>query len=86
MTGFDHKQALLELIVEHLDISKEEISPASRFVEDLGADSLDMVELIMSVEEMLEQKFGKEFKISDEEAEKIVTVQDAYDILLKQEE
>ena len=60
-----------EIISESLGVSQDEISPESSFIEDLGADSLDIVELIMAIE--------KEFKleIPDEEAEKIATVQDA---------
>jgi acyl carrier protein len=89
VTGFDYKEAVLELIIEELGIAGTEILPESRFVDDLSADSLDMVELVMSVEEMLRVEFGKEFSIPDEDAEKIVTVQDAYDIvgkLLEKEE
>ncbi|HKY34009.1 MAG TPA: acyl carrier protein [Candidatus Polarisedimenticolia bacterium] len=59
------------IIVEQLDVDEEEVTPTASFVDDLGADSLDQVELVMAFEE--------EFKleISDEEAEKIKTVQDA---------
>ena len=60
-----------EILIDVLGAKEEEISPESKFVEDLGADSLDLVELIMSFED----KFGIE--ISDEEAEKLETVQDA---------
>ena len=62
---------LKEIIAEQLGISEEEIVPAASFIDDLGADSLDLVELIMA----LEEEFDME--ISDEEAEKIQTVQDA---------
>jgi acyl carrier protein len=62
---------LKEIIAEQLGISEEEILPEASFVDDLGADSLDLVELIMA----LEEEFDTE--ISDEEAEKIQTVQDA---------
>lgn len=62
---------LKEIIAEQLGISEEEIVPEASFVDDLGADSLDLVELIMA----LEEEFDTE--ISDEEAEKIQTVQDA---------
>jgi acyl carrier protein len=64
-------QRLKEIIAEQLGISEEEIVPEASFVDDLGADSLDLVELIMA----LEEEFDME--ISDEEAEKILTVQDA---------
>lgn len=59
------------LITEQLGVDEEDVTPEARFVDDLNADSLDLVELIMS----LEEEFGLE--ISDEDAEKIVTVQDA---------
>ncbi len=59
-----------EVIVEQLNVSPEEVKPEARFVEDLGADSLDVVEMIMA----LEEKF--EIEIPDSEAEKIQTVQD----------
>jgi acyl carrier protein len=64
-------QRLKEIIAEQLGISEDEITPEASFVDDLGADSLDLVELIMA----LEEEFDME--ISDEEAEKIQTVQDA---------
>jgi acyl carrier protein len=59
-----------EVIVEQLNVSPEEVKPEANFVNDLGADSLDVVEMIMA----LEEKFGIE--IPDSEAEKIQTVQD----------
>jgi acyl carrier protein len=61
---------VIEIIVEQLGVSEEEVTPEAHFIEDLGADSLDLVELIMAMEE----EFSLE--ISDEEAEKIQTVQD----------
>ena len=65
------------IIVEQLGVDAEEVSPDASFVEDLGADSLDTVELIMAFEE----EFGVE--ISDEEAEKIRRVRDAVDYVEK---
>lgn len=64
-----------KLIADQLGVDEADIKPNTSFVEDLNADSLDLVELIMS----LEEEFGGDqgFEISDEEAEKIVTVQDA---------
>lgn len=65
------------IIVEQLGVDEEEVTPDASFVDDLGADSLDLVELIMSMEE----EFGVD--ISDEDAEKIVTVKDAMDYVAK---
>lgn len=65
-----------KIIAEQLGVDEADIAPKTSFVEDLNADSLDLVELIMS----LEEEFGqgdKGFEISDEDAEKIVSVQDA---------
>ena len=59
------------IIVEQLGVDEEDVTPAASFVDDLNADSLDLVEMIMS----LEEEFGVE--IPDEEAEKILTVGDA---------
>ena len=63
------------LIAESLGVSQDEIVPAASFIEDLGADSLDIVELVMAIE--------KEFdlEIPDEDAERISTVQDAIDYI-----
>jgi acyl carrier protein len=65
------EQMVKEIIVEQLSVSEEEVVPEASFVDDLGADSLDLVELIM----VMEEKFNKE--IPDEDAEKLLTVQDA---------
>jgi len=64
-----------EILVDVLGVNADDVKPESKFVEDLGADSLDLVELIMS----LEDKFQVE--ISDTDAEKIITVQDALDYI-----
>jgi len=64
-----------KVITNHLGISEDKVTENSKFIEDLGADSLDQVELVMAFEE--------EFKceIPDEAAEKIVTVKDAIDLI-----
>jgi acyl carrier protein len=64
---------VIEIIVEQLSVDKDKVVPGASFVDDLGADSLDLVELIMAMEEA----FGIE--IPDEVAEKITSVQDAID-------
>jgi acyl carrier protein len=68
-------ERLKKIIVDQLGVDESEVVPNASFVEDLNADSLDLVELIMSLEE--------EFKlqISDEDAEKITTVQEAEDYI-----
>ena len=65
------EEKVKNIIVEQLGVSVDEVVPQASFVDDLGADSLDLVELVM----VLEEEFGKE--IPDEDAEKIQTVQDA---------
>jgi len=60
-----------KIVVEHLGVDAEEVTPQANFIDDLGADSLDIVELVMAFEE----EFGVE--IPDDAAEKITTVQDA---------
>jgi len=71
-----------KIIVEQLGVEEANIAPTTSFVEDLNADSLDLVELIMSLEEEFGQG-SKGFEISDEDAEKIVTVQDAVNYILE---
>jgi acyl carrier protein len=69
-----------KIIVDQLGVEEDQVVPAASFVDDLNADSLDLVELIMSLEEEF-SKDGKPLEISDEDAEKIVSVQDAIDYL-----
>jgi acyl carrier protein len=71
----DTYERLKKIVVEQLGVEEDEVKPEASFVDDLNADSLDLVELIMS----LEEEFGTE--ISDEDAEKIRTVQDAADYI-----
>jgi acyl carrier protein len=71
-TTFDR---LKKIIVEQLGVEENDVTPEAAFVEDLNADSLDLVELIMS----LEEEFGME--ISDEDAEKIQKVSDAVEYI-----
>ncbi len=59
-----------EIVCEQLGVSDQEVTPQASFIDDLGADSLDIVELVMALEEEYEME------ISDEDAEKIKTVQD----------
>ena len=64
------------LIVEQLGVEEDQVVPSASFVDDLNADSLDLVELIMSLEEEFSEE-GQAVEISDEDAEKILKVQDA---------
>lgn len=67
------EERVKKIIVEQLGVKEEDIKPEASFVEDLGADSLDTVELVMALEEEFD------IEIPDEEAEKITTVQSAID-------
>lgn len=75
MPGVEEK--LKQIVVDQLGVEASDVTPSASFVDDLGADSLDRVELIMA----LEETFGIE--IPDEDAERIVTVQDAVDYVQK---
>ena len=68
------------MIVEQLGVDESQVTPNASFVDDLNADSLDLVELIMSIEEEF-SKDGTPIEISDEDAEKIQTVQNAIDFI-----
>ena len=69
------EERVIKMVAEQLGVKEEDVKPESSFVEDLGADSLDTVELMMA----LEEEFDTE--IPDEEAEKITTVQQAVDYI-----
>ena len=75
MPGVEEK--VKQIIVDQLGVEVSDVTPAASFVDDLGADSLDRVELVMA----LEETFGVE--IPDEDAEKISTVQNAVDYIQK---
>ncbi|MDI3532723.1 MAG: acyl carrier protein [Synergistaceae bacterium] len=64
---------LKEIVMDRLDVEEEQIKPEASFVEDLGADSLDIVELIMGIEEEFD------VEIPDEDAEKLTTVGEAFE-------
>jgi len=71
------EEKIKKIICEQLEVDEKDVIPEASFVDDLGADSLDQVELIMAMEE----DFG--VSISDEEAEKITTVRDAIEYIEK---
>lgn len=71
---------LKDIVVEQLGVEESEVVPSASFANDLGADSLDLVELIMSIEEGFTTPSQK-VAIPDEDAEKIITVQDAIDYI-----
>ena len=73
-------ERLKKIVVEQLGVDESEVIPSARFINDLGADSLDLVELIMSIEEAF-STLSRKVTIPDEDAEKIITVQDAIDYL-----
>ncbi|XOV88728.1 MAG: acyl carrier protein [Pseudomonadota bacterium] len=68
-------ERVTKLVCEQLGVKEDEVTPEASFVEDLGADSLDTVELVMALEEEFETE------IPDEEAEKITTVKEAIDYI-----
>ena len=75
MASIDEK--VKQIVIEQLGVDEGEVTPKASFVDDLGADSLDQVELVMAFEE------GFDLEIPDEDAEKIRTVQDAIDYIEK---
>ncbi|MBL1293732.1 MAG: acyl carrier protein [Thiotrichales bacterium] len=72
------EEQVKKIVIEQLGVKEDEVNTASSFVDDLGADSLDTVELVMALEEEFE------CEIPDEEAEKITTVQQAIDYINSQ--
>jgi acyl carrier protein len=75
-------EKLKKIIVDQLGVEEAEVTPTAKFSEDLGADSLDLVELIMAIEENFSTPERK-IEIPDTEAEKILTVQNAVDYIKK---
>ena len=73
------QEKVKKIIVDQLGVAEDEIKPDASFVEDLGADSLDLTELIMAMEE----EFGIE--IDDDDAQKLLKVQDVWDYISKKE-
>ncbi len=69
------EQKVKDIVVDQLGISAEEVKPEAKFVEDLGADSLDLTELIMAMEEEFD------IEIDDEKAQELLTVQSAIDFI-----
>ena len=69
------EERVKKIIIEQLGVKEEDVKPEASFVDDLGADSLDTVELVMALQEELDTE------IPDEEAEKITTVQAAIDYI-----
>jgi acyl carrier protein len=65
------EERVTDIVVEHLNVSRDEVVPEASFVDDLGADSLDIVELVMAMEEEFD------VEIPDDDAEKIQTIGDA---------
>lgn len=76
----DIAEKIKKIISDQLNVPEEDVVPSASFVDDLGADSLDQVELIMAMEEEFD------LSISDEDAEKIATVQNAIDFITKASE
>ena len=71
---------IIKIIAEQLDVSEDEVVPEASFIDDMGADSLDLVELVMAMEEEFD------VEIPDEDAENIRTVQDAINYVQQQDD
>ncbi len=73
------------IVVDHFGVNEEQILPTASFMDDLAADSLDLLDIVVAIEEEFAGEYtrsGKPFEISDENAKNIVTVQDAVDYLI----
>lgn len=73
-------ERLKKIVIEQLGAEEEQVVPSVSFTDDLNADSLDLVELVMAIEEEFSDD-SRELRISDEDAEKLKTLQDAIDYL-----
>ncbi|MFW6125701.1 MAG: acyl carrier protein [Chloroflexota bacterium] len=73
-------ERLRKIVVDQLGVEEEQVVPEASFVDDLNADSLDLVELTMAIEEEFSDD-NREIRISDEDAEKLKTVKDALDYI-----
>ena len=82
MASAETYDRLKKIVVDQLGVQESEVVPTAKFAEDLGADSLDLVELIMAIEEGFSTP-EKKIEIPDTDAEKLLTVQDAIDYLKK---
>ncbi|NMA26309.1 MAG: acyl carrier protein [Burkholderiales bacterium] len=71
------QEKVIQIVVEQLSVEEEQVTPTASFIEQLGADSLDIVEMVMALETAFE------IEIPDEDAEKITNVQEAVDYLEK---
>lgn len=80
IVGNDLEQTIRKLVAQQLDVDAAQVTMEARFLDDLGADSLDLVELVMSIEEEFD------IEIPDEEAEKLATVGDAVAYVKKKKE
>ena len=72
------EEKVIEIIIDQLGVDEKQVNPEASFIDDLGADSLDTVELVMALEEEFD------IEIPDEDAEKIATVQNAIDYIKNQ--
>lgn len=70
------EERVIKIVCEQLNVKEEDVKPAASFIDDLGADSLDTVELVMALEEEFETE------IPDEDAEKLTSVQEAIDYIV----